>query len=223
MILPNFPTVSELTRDQTGLPDAVDVHGWNSDHPYFAKLIAEVNPALIIEVGTWKGRSAINMAELSKGRMGMCEVSGASVPMPPPIVCVDTWLGGIDHYLSKQPIDDRRLDAHGSPRLYELFLKNVAGTPHAGRIHPLRQTSNNAAKILAHQKIVADLIYIDGSHEYDDVYADLCAYVPLLSESGRIFGDDFRSFPGVFAAVVRFAHENGYGLHVEANNFWSLT
>lgn len=223
-------TVAELTADRSDLPPTVDLQGWNSTHPVFAKLIAETDPHVIIEVGTWKGASALHMAQLTASRRERDQASGVDVPAPAHIYCVDTWLGGVDHVLSQKPQDDRFLDRHGSPRLYEQFLRNVVEMPaeaaqlasYAGRIHPVRQTSLNGARILAHFKVQADLIYIDGSHEYDDVYADLCAYMPLLSEKGVMFGDDFRTFPGVFAAVVRYAHEHGCRLNEEAGNFWIL-
>jgi NAD(P)-dependent dehydrogenase (short-subunit alcohol dehydrogenase family) len=39
--------------------------------------------------------------------------------------------------------------------------------------------------------IYFDLIYVDGSHDYDDVAADLAAYRPLVRPGGVMFGDDY--------------------------------
>ena len=41
-----------------------DIQGWASTSPVFADCIRELNPKLIIEVGTWKGCSAIHMAKI---------------------------------------------------------------------------------------------------------------------------------------------------------------
>ncbi len=53
----------------------------------------------------------------------------------------------------------------------------------------------------------ADLIYIDGSHEEEDVYQDLLDYTPLVAPGGVIFGDDW-SWTGVRDAVTRYSREN---------------
>lgn len=114
-------------------------------------------------------------------------------------------------------------DANGSPQLYHQFLRNFADDPDlARRIFPIQNTSLNGARILAHMGIQAELIYVDGSHEYHDAYSDLCAFAQLLAPGGVMFGDDFRSFAGVFAAVMRFAHEGNFKIEEVANNYWVL-
>lgn len=216
---PSLPSIHEILEGyqldegpqwETGprLPVKVDLRGWNSDHKIFDELVEETQPKHVIEVGSWKGASALHLAR-------------ATSALGSEIYCVDTWLGGIDHHLSVLPQDDRQVDRFGSPGLYRQFLRNFIGTEEAKRIHPIQQTSINGAKVLAHFGMSADLIYIDGSHEYEDVYADLCAYMPLLSANGVMFGDDFR-MPGVFAAVLRFAHENRCRMQEVDNNFWVL-
>ena len=62
------------------------------------------------------------------------------------------------------------------------------------------------ARWFAKENIKADLIYIDASHDYEDVRVDLEAYWPLLNEGGVIFGDDYNEhqWPGVVEAVNEF-------------------
>lgn len=214
-----------LEHAHGALPAERDDHGWNSDHEIFDQLVVNVMPSTIIEVGTWKGRSAAHLAAASAGRTELDEVSGHMVPAKTKIYCVDTWLGGVDHILSEKPVDDIKRDAAGYPGLYHQFLRNFADGPwaeHAKRIHPIAAPSLIGAKVLAAHGIMAKLIYVDGSHEYEDVYADLCAYANLLEPGGVLFGDDFRGFPGVFAAVLRFAHETGRKLDEVDHNFWVL-
>jgi predicted O-methyltransferase YrrM len=208
-----FPTVAQLTAtvaSKSKLPEFVDLQGWNSDHKIFDELVEDVQPKVIVEVGTWKGRSAWHFAEASQ-RFGS------------EIYCVDTWLGGIDHFLSDKPQDDLHRDEHGTPQIYEQFLRNFRDHHAAGRIHPVRQTSVNGARALASRGLFADLIYIDGSHEYEDAYTDICAYAPLVAPNGRIFGDDYASFPGVQIAVHRYAIEFNRRVKVVDGNFWILS
>lgn len=208
-----FPTVAELLSKTPPdlLPPKADRAGWNSDHPVFDRLVELTQPETIIEVGTWKGRSAAHLA--------------AAAPTAR-IFCVDTWIGGVDHVLSRQPQDDLLRDPAGSPRMYHQFLRNFADGEWeqlASQIVPLQQTSLNGARLLAVAGVQARLVYIDGSHEYDDVYADLLAYRSLLAEGGILFGDDFRAFPGVFAAVLRFRHESQMKFEEVDGNFWILS
>ena len=50
------------------------------------------------------------------------------------------------------------------------------------------------------------MIYVDGSHEEEDVYQDLTNYWEIVAADGIIFGDDY-SWDGVRLAVERFAKE----------------
>jgi hypothetical protein len=60
-----------------------------------------------------------------------------------------------------------------------------------------------------------DWVYIDTSHEYDDTLAELRAARIAVKPGGIIAGHDFsRAFPGVFAAVARFADETQAPLEI---------
>ena len=167
-----------------------DLRGWNSVHPIFAELIDRTNPQTIIEVGTWKGASAIHMADICRATLRKTH-----------IICVDTWLGAVEFCTTLKDTEERNLmHKHGYPQIYYQFLSNVIHTGHQSRITPLPNTSANGAKILAYQSVKAELIYIDGSHEYEDVKADIKAYLPLLKPGGIMFGDDY-GWEGVQQAV----------------------
>lgn len=189
-------SVAEISPafDLTGM--RVDGEGFNSDHALFGELIAKVQPKVIIEVGSWKGASALHMAELTAS-------------MGTRIFCVDTWQGTAalreeDRHDDSKPAANYAIDA-----LYKQFLFNVAATPHAGRIYPIPQTSINGVRILSYFGIRGDLVYIDGGHAYDECYLDLKYYASVVSPTGIMFGDDYRDFRGVRIAVERFAIENG--------------
>ena len=175
-----------------------DLKGWGGDSPAFAELVAEVRPSLIIEVGTWKGASAVSMAE-----------AAAHLGLGTKILCVDTWLGALEFRMDRH--DAERFQAlecrHGYPQVYYRFLANVCHRGHQDRIIPFPLDSASAALWLMSHGIKAGLIYIDGSHEEEAVYQDLLDYRELLAPGGRIFGDDW-DWAGVRAAVSTFADDH---------------
>ncbi|MES2572206.1 MAG: CmcI family methyltransferase [Verrucomicrobiota bacterium] len=189
----------------------LDLHGWGSQSPAFAELIREQRPRLIIEVGTWKGGSALEMARLLE-----------EASLPAAILCIDTWLGALEFWTE---LDDPQRHGslklkHGYPSVYYQFLANVCHRGAQKRIVPFPQTSSIAGLWLRHYGIRADLIYLDGSHEEEDVYEDLLRYWEVLADGGVLFGDDY-SWDGVRLAVERFAREEGIGIAFLADK-WVL-
>ena len=53
---------NEIYNLENILPE--DSHGWNGNNSIFESLIEECKPSIIIEVGTWKGQSAIKTHKL---------------------------------------------------------------------------------------------------------------------------------------------------------------
>lgn len=195
--------------DHTAL--APDHQGWSYENPVLYEAVRLLAPRLVVEVGTWKGASAIRMAKT------MQKAGTAGV-----VVCVDTWLGGAEHFLIKNDpafFPSLRM-RHGYPRLYEQFLANVLHAGVADRIVPLPQTSHNAALILSRLGLSPQMVYLDGSHEYTDVYLDLSYYWELLAPGGLILGDDYhQAWPGVTAAARTFAREQGTALDLCREKF----
>jgi methyltransferase family protein len=190
---------------------AFDASGWGGDSPAFRTLILELKPRLIIEVGSWKGHSALQMAAVT------CEAG-----LQTQILCVDTWLGALEFW-TEQDDPERYLSLglrHGYPTVYYQFLANVCHKSFQDRIVPFPQTSSIAALWLRYYGITPELVYIDASHEEEDVYSDLCNYWPLVSENGVLFGDDY-AWDGVRIAVNRFAQEERRGLEFVADK-WLL-
>ncbi len=191
------------------LPWDREVSGWHGNDPIFEELITNLRPKLIIEVGTWLGQSAIQMAQLLEQN----ELADAK------IICVDTWLGALEfwHELSDTAERDLRLH-HGYPQVYYQFLSNIV---HAGLerfIYPFPNTSLIAARYLAQTGVRADLIYIDASHDSLDVELDVRHYAGLLNPDGVIFGDDV-SWPGLLSGVERGLAGTGLSLEVR-EMFW---
>ncbi len=192
-----------------------DPQGWNSERQIFHELIDQVLPNLVIEVGTWKGASAIYM-----GRHLQKKCPSAK------ILAVDTWLGALEFWERDQNPGLYKALRHrqGFPSIYDQFLFNVI---HAGLqeiIIPFPQTSLIVSRWLSRRGVRAKLIYIDGSHDAEDVALDLKNYYTILADGGMIFGDDYNSADeGVPRAVKQFTAEKRLALTLKENGqFWVI-
>ena len=170
----------------------LDLQGWCNPE-FFKKMIKKHRPKTIIEVGTWKGKSAIAMAEALKSE-GLKDSK---------IICVDTFLGATE-FIAKEDEDPKRglRRVNGYPTIYYQFMANVVKTGHQDMIIPFPQTSTNAARFFSYGSDEFDMIFIDGSHEYDDVVDDLDNWSALLRDGGVLCGDDYCEYwDGVRQAV----------------------
>jgi methyltransferase family protein len=111
---------------------------------------------------------------------------------------------------------------NGYPGLYYQFLSNVFLKRLHKIIIPFPNTSIIAFKWLKQRNIQADIIYIDGSHEEDEIYIDIKNYYQLIKKRGVIFGDDW-DWASIRRAVRKFAKEKKLKIKLMGNkSFWSL-
>lgn len=131
----------------------------------------------IAEIGSYVGRSTRALADNTKGQ----------------VYAIDTWEGSIEH----------EIDLVGKPEgyLYDNFLSNVGDLVEKKRILPLRMKSLEAARLFMQDGIRFDMIFIDAGHLYDDVRADIEAWLPLLAPGGIICGHDYSRYSGLDQAV----------------------
>jgi hypothetical protein len=165
-----------------------DLQGWHGDHPIFAELIDKIKPKVILEVGSWKGQSAITMAKALKN-LGIFDTR---------IYCIDTWLGS-EEMMTRRPEDkerDLRL-VNGYPTIYNQFLSNIIQTGVFDLITAVPNTSVIGARVVPN----GDLIYVDASHDYESVKQDIKIYWEKLNKGGIMFGDDYNTWDGVKKAV----------------------
>jgi SAM-dependent methyltransferase len=190
-------------------PDRIapDMQGWGSESPIFDWVIANHRARKIVEVGSWKGASAIRLANLIKKEGGRAPEAQ--------LICVDTWLGSVEHWLDR---DDPRMFNSlnlrwGIPQLYYQFVANVVHSGNQDMIIPFPTNSLVAARFLAEKQIYADAIYIDAGHTYDDVIADLNSFWQIVRPGGVIFGDDYHPrWNGVVNAVKVFADQHSLSI-----------
>ena len=199
--------LEDAFKDFEPVPNT-ELWGWNGDVPLIPAIVNEVKPKLLIEVGSWMGQSGVNFAKTVKNLNLDCTV-----------VCVDTWLGSVEHWTDENLRSKLEL-VNGYPSFYKRFLTNVKNAGVEDVVVPVPMPSLIAANFLKHNNLLADVIYIDGSHDQSDVYNDLMAYWPLLNEKGIIFGDDL-PWDSVKTAVQAFSAEVGHPMLEQGIN-WVL-
>ncbi len=172
------------------LPDGFLRVGWASSQEDYEHMLAALQPirnrvestgtqARIVEIGSWVGESAVRIHDSFPE--GMCEV-----------ICVDTWEGDPDE---TQGEIIRRFG--GANKMLATFLRNVGNR----NIHAIRAESAEAGRRWpAGRKL--DAVWIDGGHSYQQVKADILAWLPHVALGGVICGHDHSgTFPGVIRAV----------------------
>ena len=188
-----------------------DLQGWNGNNKIFNDLIDHLKPERIIEVGSWKGQSSINMGKIVN-----------QLNLNTKIHCVDNCLGAVEFCTTYNNEERDLILKNGYPQIYYQFLSNVVHNDLQNIILPFPNTSENVYRYFKHNKITAKLIYIDASHEEDDVYKDITNYYELLEPGGVMFGDDYISWVGVKTAVDRFTKENNIELDIRNEWYWVI-
>jgi predicted O-methyltransferase YrrM len=138
---------------------------WTTPHlETLARLVSPTGVHDILEIGSWEGRSAIFFLEHCPD----CRIT-----------CIDTFQGGREHAGMDQLTSvEARFDS------------NLAG--YGDRIEKIGSRSIPALDRLAEEGRRFDLIYVDGSHDRDDVVLDSFLAWRLLRQDGLMIWDDYR-------------------------------
>jgi len=136
-------------------------------------------PIRILEIGSWTGFSALTWAQ----------AIDRFVPHKGTLLCVDPWSAYLSDTDVRRADVYRNMDALGRSGLaYELFRHNIRFAPAGVRIDHARGLSHDVLPYL--RKDHFDIVYIDGSHYYEDVLKDIRLAEELLAEGGILCGDD---------------------------------
>ena len=148
------------------------------------------NNSILVEVGAWKGKSAAFMA-VEIANSGKC----------PRFDVVDTWSW---RYLKDGPdsvwaVPELETDPDF---VFRQFIHNTSPVKHI--INVKRMKSVDAAQLYDNDSV--DFVFIDASHEYEDVKADIEAWYPKIKPGGYIGGHDYTPdyLVGVKTAVDEF-------------------
>jgi hypothetical protein len=131
-----------------------------SDSAAFAELVRAVRPKLIVEVGTWKGASAIRMAEEAPVPAGFADSLHRYLARRAGVLD-----GSGGPRAVQEPATEERLAAGVLPIPRERLPQGPSATDHS-----FPQTSATGALWLRYSDS-RDLIYVDASHEEEDVMA----------------------------------------------------
>jgi hypothetical protein len=139
-----------------------------------------------VEIGSWKGKSAAYMA---------VEIANSNKDIE--FYCIDTWEGSVEHEGMKE-----------LPQLYNIFLENMK--PVEEYYFPLKISSLDACKKFKNNSL--DFVFLDASHEYEDIKMDIEAWLPKVKIGGILAGHDYYNegtdwFPGVKRAVKEMLDE----------------
>lgn len=158
-----------------------------------------------VEIGVWKGKSAAYMA------VELVNNNKTNVRFD----CIDTWEGSEEHinpnsgFFEPGLLEDRDW-------LYKHFLENIEPVKHI--INPIRKPSLEAVNL--YQDNSLDFIFIDASHDYENVLKDIKAWYPKCKpETGIISGHDYSWGPEVKKAVHDFFDPLGLNIQ-EQEGCW---
>lgn len=158
-----------------------------------------IKPRVIVEVGSWEGRSALSWGDVARQHDGV-------------VICIDTWLGSTEHYENSLPNSEweraRIFLEDGYPSIYKTFVTTIRKHGLHDIIIPLPLDSHQAFILLERSRVSPDITYIDASHDYQSVLADLRWAKKIGSKI--ICGDDYYYYEHseVKEAVDFFAKEN---------------
>ena len=154
-----------------------------------------------IEAGVFWGGTTVRLAERLLARFPYAGTSGSAA-----VISIDTWLGDLVMWSDPRWAKGALHPDYGAPTDFACFAGAVKRSQARDLVVPLRLPSHMAARLLYHRNVRADLIYVDGSHDYSNVLEDLEAFTPLLQgPCGVLFGDDYH-IPNVRAAVDQWAN-----------------
>lgn len=132
----------------------------------------------IAEIGSWKGRSTVALAESTPGL----------------VFAIDTWQGSPEHLPE---------DVGPDGWLFQEFRRNTRGLP----VVSMEMSSVQAANLLYRSGIRDfDMVFIDGAHDYENVHMDISAWSGLVRPGGTLCGHDF-DWCGVKQAVTEVLGE----------------
>ena len=148
--------------------------------------------AKFVEVGVWKGKSISFAVVHALQRNKNIE-----------FYAVDSFLGS-----TGEPF----LEHHSSvihKTLYYEYIKNVM--PILNHINTIALPSVEAAALFENRSL--DFVYIDASHKYENVKADILAWSPKIKQGGYLGGHDYVDDPdhpdyGVTKAVNEIVGKN---------------
>lgn len=140
---------------------------FNFDNIY-TDMVKRFDDAVFVEIGSWKGRSTVYMAE---------EIKKYNKNI--------SWYA-VDMFKGTKDENDNDKDVINDT-LYDKYLKNIE--PVKDLIHTIRGDSKEVYKQFEDESI--DFLFIDGDHTYKGCYTDIKNWFPKVKKGGIIGGHDY--------------------------------
>ena len=170
------------------IESALRIPGWMTDQELTWLATQAKSHTKILEIGSWMGRSTRALAENTSGT----------------VTAVDTWecSPGVIQNREEMRIAHRVFGdiPLSDGWLLDAFIRNMDGLTN---VETCQMRSLDAAARMATEGRAFDMVFIDASHDYENVKADILAWSPLLIDGGLICGHDYNdsNWPGVTQAV----------------------
>lgn len=132
------------------------------DSMILAQLVEQAPEGRIVEIGSWEGRSTIVIANAA---------------WPRPVEAVDHWLGDVS---------DVTLELAQQRDVHATWLHNMDV---AGCDNVIEHNMDWRAHRDSDDRPVA-LVFIDAAHTYEQVDAQITAYMKIMAPGGIVCGDD---------------------------------
>jgi len=195
---------SKNVWEETCGADSID-YGWfsHTNKGVFLKLVKRKRPSVMIELGSFLGKSTKWFASQVPGLV---------------VIAIDKWDGSNSELLSfyRQSKGFRaRVDPMMLLRMYDVFKANCEDFK--SQIIPIRTTTMNGLVEVYRAGVAPDIIYVDAGHGFLDVSRDVATSVNLFPDA-MIFGDDYVG--EVKLAVDRIAKLIGKTVNVVKRCWW---
>jgi predicted O-methyltransferase YrrM len=121
----------------------------------------------IVEVGVWHGKTTFALSAFtSNGEVGYEK-----------LYAIDTFQGSEEH--------QAELQGSSFEEDYRAFLKEK----NLNKVEVIKDFSTNACHRFEDESV--DLVFIDASHDYENVKADILAWMPKIKKGGMIMFHDY--------------------------------
>ena len=151
---------------------------------------------IFVEIGSFKGRSSIAMA------VNIIN-SGKKIKF----YCVDTWQGSSEHQKNPDVV---------SGKLKKTFDNNIE--PVNFVINAIQKPSTEAANLFENESL--SFVFIDASHDYENVKKDIEAWLPKIKKGGTLAGHDW-NYSDVRRAV-RHCFKKSIKKIKTAHDYWQM-
>lgn len=163
------------------LDKALTIKGWMSLRELMFLATRAPECSIIIEVGSYYGRSARAFAD---------NMNGAR------LYCIDPWNGPL------LDGDNQHQIGNVNTYVFNTFKENMEPHFSAGKVVPLRGKLNDFKYLFEHD---ADFIFLDGDHKYESVRSDIENAFTMLKPGGILAGHDYApGWPEIIKAVDEF-------------------